>query len=139
MNNSGILTIKNAKLSGYYFYMNLDIWGDFQICINVPLNLSNHSLLGIIMAKYFKSCSLCLISSFSLLFLRHVSFLMLHCLCLLRFTFTTRPYQCLRKRHMILIMKKNWFFYVICRKWMCQIYRSYDISFVGKYFGWQKN
>ena len=30
--------IKNAKLSGYYFYMNLNIWGDFQICITVPLN-----------------------------------------------------------------------------------------------------
>ena len=41
MNNSRILTIKNAKLSGYYFYMNLNIWGDFQICISVPLiNLS---------------------------------------------------------------------------------------------------
>ena len=29
--------IKNAKLSGYYFYMNLNICGDFQICNNVPL------------------------------------------------------------------------------------------------------
>ena len=29
--------IKNAKLSGYYFYMNLNIQGDFQICISVPL------------------------------------------------------------------------------------------------------
>ena len=29
--------IKNAKPSGYYFYMNLNIWGDFQICISVPL------------------------------------------------------------------------------------------------------
>ena len=38
MNNSRILTIKNAKLSGYYFYMNLNIWGDFKICISVPLN-----------------------------------------------------------------------------------------------------
>ena len=37
VNNSKILTIKNAKLSGYYFYMNLNIWGDFQICISVPL------------------------------------------------------------------------------------------------------
>ena len=25
-----ILTIKNAKLSGYYFYMNLNIWGHFK-------------------------------------------------------------------------------------------------------------
>ena len=30
-----ILTTKNVKLWGYYFYMNLNIWGDFQICINV--------------------------------------------------------------------------------------------------------
>ena len=29
--------IKNAKLSGYYFFMNLNIWGNFQICISVPL------------------------------------------------------------------------------------------------------
>ena len=31
--------IKNAKFSGYYFDMNLNIWGDFQICISVPLSL----------------------------------------------------------------------------------------------------
>ena len=29
--------IKNAKFSGYYFDMNLNIWEDFQICISVPL------------------------------------------------------------------------------------------------------
>ena len=29
--------IKNAKFSGYYFDINLIIWGDFQICISVPL------------------------------------------------------------------------------------------------------
>ena len=29
--------IKNAKFSGYYFYMNLNIWGNFQICFSVPL------------------------------------------------------------------------------------------------------
>ena len=28
---------KNAKFLGYYFYMNTNIWGDFQICISVPL------------------------------------------------------------------------------------------------------
>ena len=38
MNNSRINTIKNAKFPGYYFYMNLNILGDFQICISVPLN-----------------------------------------------------------------------------------------------------
>ena len=37
VNNSRIYTIKNVKLSGYYFYMNLNIWGDFKICISVPL------------------------------------------------------------------------------------------------------
>ena len=37
VNNSTILTIKNANLSGYYFYMNMNMWGDFQICISVPL------------------------------------------------------------------------------------------------------
>ena len=34
VNNSRILTIKNSKFLGYYFYMNLNIWGDFQICIS---------------------------------------------------------------------------------------------------------
>ena len=37
MSNSRILRIKNAKLSGYYFYINLNKWGDFQICISWPL------------------------------------------------------------------------------------------------------
>ena len=38
VNNSRILKIKNAKLPGYYFYMNLNIWGDFyNICISAPL------------------------------------------------------------------------------------------------------
>ena len=37
MNNSRIFTIKNAKFSGYYFYMNFNIWEDFQICISIPL------------------------------------------------------------------------------------------------------
>ena len=36
-NNSRIRRIKNAKLSEYCFYMNTDIYGDFQICISVPL------------------------------------------------------------------------------------------------------
>ena len=31
VNNSRILTIKIAKFSGYYVYMNLNIWEDFQI------------------------------------------------------------------------------------------------------------
>ena len=37
MNNSRILTIKNAKFLGYYFHMNLNIQGDFQICIILRL------------------------------------------------------------------------------------------------------
>ena len=36
-----ILTIKNTKLSGYYFYINFNIWGDFQICISLPLKGRN--------------------------------------------------------------------------------------------------
>ena len=36
-NNSRTFSIKNAKFSGYYFYMNLSIWRNFQICISVPL------------------------------------------------------------------------------------------------------
>ena len=40
VNNSRILTIKNAKFSGCYFYMNPNIWGEFQICISVPLKTS---------------------------------------------------------------------------------------------------
>ena len=35
--NSRIVSVKNAKFSGQYFYMNNNIQGDFQICINVPL------------------------------------------------------------------------------------------------------
>ena len=29
--------IKNAKFLVYYFDTNLNRWGDFQICISVPL------------------------------------------------------------------------------------------------------
>ena len=42
MNNLRIVTIKNAKFSGYYFHMNLKIWGDFQNCISVPLIKASH-------------------------------------------------------------------------------------------------
>ena len=41
INNTRILRIKNAKFSGYSFYMNTSIWGDFQICTGVPLRLSD--------------------------------------------------------------------------------------------------
>ena len=43
MNNSRILTIKNPRISGYYFYLNLNIWGDFQICISVPLKTTTEN------------------------------------------------------------------------------------------------
>ena len=36
VDNSRILTIKNAKFSGYNFYTNLNIYADFQICISGP-------------------------------------------------------------------------------------------------------
>ena len=32
--------IKNANFQGNYFYMNRNIFGDFQICISVPLSQS---------------------------------------------------------------------------------------------------
>ena len=32
-----LLRIKNTKFSGYCFYLNINIYGDFQICISVPL------------------------------------------------------------------------------------------------------
>ena len=37
VNNSRIVWIKNTKFSGYYFYINTDIYRDFQICISVPV------------------------------------------------------------------------------------------------------
>ena len=37
VNNSRILRIKNAKFSGYCFYMKTNLYGNFQICISVPL------------------------------------------------------------------------------------------------------
>ena len=40
VNNSRILRIKNAKLSGYSFHTNPNIQWNFQICIIVPLNFS---------------------------------------------------------------------------------------------------
>ena len=36
-NFSRILSINNAKFSGYYFYINTNIQVDFQICVRVPL------------------------------------------------------------------------------------------------------
>ena len=44
MNNSRILRTKNAKFSGYYFYLKTNVQGDFQICIRVPLKLKEIKL-----------------------------------------------------------------------------------------------
>ena len=46
MNDSRIITIKNARFSGYYFRMNLNVLGDFQICISVPLRFLYSYLNG---------------------------------------------------------------------------------------------
>ena len=43
-NFTKIFTIRNTKFLGYYFYRNLNIQGDFQICISVPLNILEHFL-----------------------------------------------------------------------------------------------
>ena len=37
VNNLRILRIKNAELSGYYYYINMNLWASFQTCISVPL------------------------------------------------------------------------------------------------------
>ena len=37
VSNSKILRIKNVKFPEYYFCMNKNVKGDFQICIRVPL------------------------------------------------------------------------------------------------------
>ena len=38
--NSRISKIRDAKLSGYCFYMNTNVWENFQTCISVPLSIS---------------------------------------------------------------------------------------------------
>ena len=39
-----LVRIKNPKFSGYCFYVNTKILGDFQICISVPFNRKIHFL-----------------------------------------------------------------------------------------------
>ena len=43
-NFTRIPRIKNAKFSGYYFYINANLQGDFQICISVPTHSVNKGL-----------------------------------------------------------------------------------------------
>ena len=38
LNNLRIPRTKNAKFSEYYFYLNTNIYGDFKICISIPLS-----------------------------------------------------------------------------------------------------
>ena len=45
-NNSRILGTKNAKFSGYCFYMNTNIYCDFEICISAPLIVLFHLECG---------------------------------------------------------------------------------------------
>ena len=52
VNNLRIATIRKGKFSGYYFYMNLNIWRDFQICINVPLILI-YNLIMVLRDHYY--------------------------------------------------------------------------------------
>ena len=53
--------MQNEKFSGYYFYMDTNIWKDFQICINVflmetflveaiPFSVSTFSLAEVIIS-----------------------------------------------------------------------------------------
>ena len=54
VNNSGILRIQNAKFSGYHFYMNTNIWRDFQIWISVPLISSLEELVKLFCSNYWQ-------------------------------------------------------------------------------------
>ena len=49
--NSRILMMKNAKFSGYCFYMNLNIWGDFRVCISLPLTDLKNSFSEVLVCK----------------------------------------------------------------------------------------
>ena len=53
-NNSIILRIRNAKFSGYYFYMNTNIKRDFQICFSVPLGLARVKALDQNLPEFIK-------------------------------------------------------------------------------------
>ena len=45
----------NAKFSRYYFYMSTNRYGDFQICINVPLKICGDSICRPLNIS-FKTC-----------------------------------------------------------------------------------
>ena len=54
-NNSIILRIRNAKFSGYCFYMNTNIKRDFQICFSVPLGLVRVKALDQNLPEFIKT------------------------------------------------------------------------------------
>ena len=43
-NKLRIIKIKNVTFSGYYFYMDLNVWGDSRICISVPLKIVSYNI-----------------------------------------------------------------------------------------------
>ena len=51
--------IKNANFSGYCFYMNTNIWVDFQICISVPLTLDEINCAKCLLIKSEQKGFLC--------------------------------------------------------------------------------
>ena len=55
-NNSRILKIKNAKFSGYCFYININIYRGFQICISVPLSNLENVLQGNLRKSRTREC-----------------------------------------------------------------------------------
>ena len=60
-NNSRIIRIQNAKCPRYQFYMNTNIWKNFQICISVPLrNIKQLEGRGISQVVLKKSCQVVL-------------------------------------------------------------------------------
>ena len=72
--NSRTPRIKNVKFSGYYFYMNTTIYGDFLICVSVPLiNFNTQKIISSLQFLWnmytnvccFKHClSICLSLSY---------------------------------------------------------------------------
>ena len=54
-NSSIILRIRNAKFSGYCFYMNTNIKRDFQICFSVPLGLVRVKALDQNLPEFIKT------------------------------------------------------------------------------------
>ena len=73
-NNSRILRIKNAKFPGIVFYMNTNIYWDFQICISVSLtksilrNICERMLLTIFQCNTFQPSAVFHVETISIWF-----------------------------------------------------------------------